>query len=350
MRAGDDGIRSQLGALHWVRLEFIHEVTRDLALPPFKGAIWRGALGEALMSPEVVALEPRALGRMFGENGSAPTAAWALCPPLTFDTWLAAGTHLTWWITLYGNAADLVEACVEAARILALRQGPLSLKLVLARQRAHGESFDLLSPRARVMALDVFDEAANAVSANTALEVRFVTPMSLRDSITLGRRRRPDVDAAGAAGDRTEPGRLPARGAEDDERARPARFRLREAPHLDRLLRAIPHAFRGVAGENLLVRTSAWPTLGIRQQSGEPRESTIEVYNDPWPTPSSRQDGFKMCKGIVGLAMYPSGAGAAFPWLVLGQHLHLGEGRRFGLGLIVPRPMPSQRRGALAAD
>ena len=287
-----------LSHLQLLRLHFVHHLTQDTSLPPFKGAIWHGVFGLALKG-----VDEAAYACLF--DNTARAAPWRLIAPAQAETHLAAGGTLAAEVILFNDAIAFAPACAEAiVQMGAYGFGEKRSHATLETLTGHiGEKTVTISQLFSLPDATACGIYANVIFAKLhdpraeRFELRFVTPLSLKAE-GKPQRETPTVEALVA----------------------------RTLGRLIGLLPDLPDGFISTADRTALL---------AHAEAIEATQTDVEWFH--WERYSGRQKSTMPFGGLVGRVQYrgtPAAIAAVLPWLTLAQWIGLGSKTTFGQGQI----------------
>ncbi len=310
------------------RFRFWFEADRDIALPPYKGSAFRGLFGHALkrlVCPSgdtpcetcllagqclyLTLFETPASGGMHRPGPNRDPHPFLLLPPLSREPALPAKQPFHCEIVLLGNPEKIIPhialACQEMGRIGLGRQRARFRLTAVASNRAGGWTPLYRVAGNRLLPMPETPAASTAAPPPPAfpgepLTLRTLTPLRI-----------------------IQKGRLSSRFS-FPLFLRALLFRL------DDLARLYGNAPLPVNIPELLRRAETIRTTGENM-----------VWIDF--TRFSKRQGRRKLGGLEGEARFQGNLRPFWPWMQLGQFLHVGKSTSFGLGAYRLHPEPAQK-------
>lgn len=313
-------LRSELQALHLLRLQLRLRLLDDLHTEPFLGNLMRGQVGAVLHEQS-----PTSFQALMGDDAGA--RLWTLEAPWADAPWLPAGAALDCWVTLIGPGCSHAPALIDAFAGLAVRGlGPARPPLQGQRAGVRLEAvhrLDLPGPPAQecgTSALAVFEASPGQPQAG--LRLQFHRPVRFKQH-----------------------GRVLLQPPEPEALLRRA---------LGRVVQLLPPPASSPAGSS----APEAPPHGLFQPEEHAawmqlaRQSNVTSHDlqaCQWQRHSRRTGHDMPLEGMVGAWHLDAPGGGLLPWFRLMEWLHLGSKTTFGFGALKADLLPATPHTTLAA-
>lgn len=296
-----------LASLQMLRLRFTHELEDDAELDVFKGAVWHGVFGMALMS-----VDKQAYCCLF--ESAQRAAPWRLSPPVNAEKNLIAGTKLHASVVLFNDAIQHAPACAAA----------------IAQMGIYGFG----SNRARARLEDLTGHIGDQ-------PVTLQSLFSRHDSAECGLFADAFFSGAPVIGPKSiclqlvSPLTLKVEGHVSREAPGMATLVTRLLGRLVGLLPVIEHGFFNTDQRADLLRAAA-----------SVRPAAMDVRWFEWQRYSGRQKSVMPFGGLIGDISYSIESDEAeliWPWLRMAEWLGVGSKTTFGHGQIILITLPNKK-------